>query len=388
MRPSTTQDRRADARSMAPMFTLLGFKVHVQPGFVMFMALIVIVYGDEFGLWLAGAIAVFTIIHELGHAVSARQNGAHAEISLGFLAGYASYAPTRSISRLGHAVISFSGPGIHIASSLALLLALGANPLDRSSFDANAATSAIWWAGPVIGALNLIPILPLDGGHIVLQGLDRLFPGRSDRIMLLFSITVTGIAAAVMFVSPNLRGFGIFIAFLMVTQLQMLGASKEPQSPWISANNALEAGKENRARRLLVAALSHSRPNAVPMALALESGQLRALVELLPDPKPFGDPTNEYLLANILISLGEFEDAAHYAAGSFERNPNTLSASAVARASGALGDQGTAIGWLRAAANVGTSPAGLASVIDGSPELISLREHPEVQAIRRTLSRV
>jgi hypothetical protein len=94
------------------------------------------------------------------------------------------------------------------------------------------------------------------------------------------------------------------------------------------------------------------------------------------------------LLANVLISLGEFEDAAHYAAGSFERNPNTLSASAVARASGALGDKDTAIGWLRAAANVGTSPAGLASVIDGSPELVELREHPEVQAIRRELTRL
>lgn len=370
------------------MFTLLGFKVHVQPGFVMFMALIVIVYGDEFGLWLAAAIAVFTIIHELGHAVSARHNGAHAEISLGFLAGYASYAPTRPISRLGHAVISFSGPGIHIATSVAVLLALGANPLDPSSFDDTAAASAIWWAGPVIGVLNLIPILPLDGGHIVLQGLDRLIPGRSHRVMLLFSIGVTGLAAIIMFVNPDLRGFGIFIAFLMVTQLQMLGAAKEPQSPWISAHNALAAGKENRARRLLIAALSHSRPDNVPRALALEAGQLRALVELLPEPKPFGDPTNEYLLANILISLGEFEEAAHYAAGSFERNPNTLSASAVARASGALGDHATAIGWLRAAADVGTSPVGLASVIDGSPELTGLRAHPEVQEIRRALSTV
>ena len=373
---------------MTPMFTLLGFKVHVQPGFVMFMALIVIIYGDEFGLWLAGALAVFTIIHELGHAVSARHYGAHAEISLGFLAGYASYAPTRPISRLGHAVISFSGPGIHIATSCAVLLVLGSNPFDSSTLDGEAATSAIWWAGPVIGALNLIPILPLDGGHIVLQGLDRLVPGRSNRIMLLFSIAITGTAALVMFVNPDLRGFGIFIAFLMVTQLQMLGSSKEPQSPWISANNALEAGKENKARRLLIAALSHSRPDVVPRALALEAGQLRALVELLPDPKPYGDPTNEYLLANILISLGEYEEAAHYAAGSFERNPNTLSASAVARASGALGDQGTAIGWLRAAADAGTSPAGLASVIDGSPELIGLRQHPDVQAIRRTLSPV
>ncbi len=370
------------------MFTLLGFKVHVQPGFVMFMALIVVVYGDEFGLWLAGAIAVFTVIHELGHAVSARRYGAHAEISLGFLAGYASYAPTRPISRLGHALISFSGPGIHIASSVAVLYALGVNPFDRSSFDDTAATSAIWWAGPLIGGFNLIPILPLDGGHIVMQGLDRLIPGRAHRAMLLFSIGITGVAAALMFVSDEFRSFAIFIMFLMFSQFQMLGTTKTPQSPWVAASRALAAGKANRARRLLIAALSHSRPDAVPSALALEAGQLRALVDILPDPKPYGDPTNEYLLANILISLGEFEDAAHYAAGSFERNPNTLSASAVARASGALGDQGTAIGWLRAAAEVGTSPAGLASVIDGSPELIGLRNHPDVQAIRRALTPV
>ncbi len=368
------------------MFELLGFKVRVQPGFVMLMALIVIVYGDEFGLWLAAAIAVFTLIHELGHAVSARHYGAHAEISLGFLAGYASYAPTRPISRLGHAVISFSGPGIHIASSSAALLLLGGNPFDTSTYESGAALAAIWWAGPVIGIFNLIPILPLDGGHIVLQGLDRLIPGRAQRITLLISIGITGTAAVVMFVVPEFRSFGIFIAFLMVTQLQMLGTSRDPQSPWISANNALESGKKNRARRLLIAALSHTRPDAVPRALSLEAERLRELVELLPRPYPYGDPTNEYLLANVLISLGDFEDAAHYAAASFERNPNTLSASAVARASGALGDQGTAIGWLQAAAEVGTSPAGLASVIDGSPELIGLREHPDVRAIRRTLA--
>jgi Zn-dependent protease len=368
------------------MFNLLGFKVHVQPGFVMFMLLIVVIYGDEFGLWLAGAIAVFTLIHELGHAVSARRHGAHAEISLGFLAGYASYVPTRPISRAGHAFISFSGPGVHIATSVAVLLAIGANPLDRSSFDDSAASFAIWWAGPAIGMLNLIPILPLDGGNIVLQGIDRILPGRARRIMLLFSIAVTGIAAALMFTTDRFRGFAIFIAFLMITQFQMLGSSKEPMSPWNSAHQALAAGKAGKARRLLVAALSHSQPDAPPPRLQMDATELAALVDLLPDPMPFGDPTNEYLLANILISVGRFEDAAHYAAGSFERSPNTLSASAVARASGALGDHGTAIGWLRAAADAGTSPAGLASVIDGSPELIGVRQHPDVQAIRRRLA--
>ncbi len=35
------------------MFNLLGFKVHVQPGFVRFMLLIVVIHGSASGLWLA-----------------------------------------------------------------------------------------------------------------------------------------------------------------------------------------------------------------------------------------------------------------------------------------------------------------------------------------------
>ena len=49
---------------------------------------------------VAGSLAVLTLIHELGHAVAARNAGAKAEISLDFLAGYAAYVPTRPISRL------------------------------------------------------------------------------------------------------------------------------------------------------------------------------------------------------------------------------------------------------------------------------------------------
>ena len=57
--------------------------------------------------------------------------GAEAEISLNFLAGYASYRPTRPISRLEHAGISFAGPAVQIVTSLAVLLVMGVNPLVR-----------------------------------------------------------------------------------------------------------------------------------------------------------------------------------------------------------------------------------------------------------------
>ena len=86
------------------------------------------------------------------------------------------------------------------------------------------------------------------------------------------------------------------------------------------------------------------------------------------------------------MRLGRYEDAAHYAADGYARHPHTLAAATVARAAGALGDQATAIGWLRTAAEAGTSPSGLATIIDSSPELIGIRQHPDVVAIRRDIA--
>ena len=88
---------------------------------------------------------------------------------------------------------------------------------------------------------------------------------------------------------------------------------------------------------------------------------------------------------NLLLSTGRFDEAAHYAAGSYSRNPNTLSALIVARAAGALHDQATTIGWLQSAAQANTSPSALASAIDTAPELGGVREHPEVTAVRAGL---
>ena len=44
---------------------VLGFPVHVRRGFLFFMGLIVVLYGDQYGLWLAGSIAAFTLLHEV-----------------------------------------------------------------------------------------------------------------------------------------------------------------------------------------------------------------------------------------------------------------------------------------------------------------------------------
>ncbi|MFK7918274.1 MAG: metalloprotease [Ilumatobacter sp.] len=369
------------------MFRLLGFDVRVQPGFLVFMALIVFINQNAFGVWLAGAIAVLTLVHELGHAVAARRTGAHAEISLGFLAGYASYRPSRELKRWEQAWISFAGPLVHITAAVVVLAAMGVNPLDLDQVTDSPASAAIFWAGPVIGAMNLIPILPLDGGNIVTHGLDAIVPGRAHRIMLYASIGIT-VSAAVLLFLVGLQGFVLFIGFLLITQLQMLSADKprKPQaSVWDEAAAALESGKDGKARRMLFAALSHPQPTPPAPELRLTINQADALIDLLPDPLPHGDPGNEYILANLLLSTSRFEETAHYAAGSYERIPNTLSAAMVARAAAALGDQATAIAWLKSAALANTSASSLAATIDGAPELASLRHHPDVTAVRAAL---
>ena len=168
----------ATSRPAAPkaQFRLLGFPVHVRSGFIIFMILLAVVpRGDngEFGIWLAGSVAVFTLLHELGHAVVARRAGAEAEISLDFLAGYTSYGSKQPISRPWTIGISLAGPLTHIACGCLVLVAMGVNPFDHATIIETAPRQAVWWAGPIIGLFNLMPILPLDGGHVVETMLDR-----------------------------------------------------------------------------------------------------------------------------------------------------------------------------------------------------------------------
>lgn len=196
--------RRVTSRTIREMFRLFGFDVHVRTGFLLFLGLIVFLYQDVFGLWLAGGLAVFTLLHELGHAVAARSAGAHAEISLDFLAGYTSFRPDpgRPLSRTRRAVISAAGPATQIAVSVGVLLTMGVDPLSIDSVRAGSdAAAAIWWAGPAIGALNLIPVLPLDGGHLAMTGLETFLGDRALRVMVVASITITGAGATLMAVS-------------------------------------------------------------------------------------------------------------------------------------------------------------------------------------------
>ena len=384
-RPSRTIGAGMPPPDRRPL-RVLGFPLHVRAGFLLFIVLLVFINGDEFGVWLAAAVAGFTLLHELGHAVAARRAGAQAEISLDFMAGYASYVAPRPLSQGTQALIALAGPVIHVTAGVAVLALMGVNPLDEASWQRSAATQAVWWAGPAIGLFNLLPLLPLDGGNVVTSLLERLLPGRARRVMLYASVVITAGAAIAMAFAAQLRSFTVFLGLLVVMQLQLVfdDRSRHAVSPFDKALAELRAGDPERATRTLVNGLR--RPGATrAVPRALDDAGARQLLRLLPRPLPYGDPFNEYVLTNLLLRTGEFDEAARYGAECYAREPRPLIAAAVARAAGALGDDGTAAAWLRAAAGAGTSHDGLATLIDQAPELASTRLRPDVVAIRRSL---
>ncbi len=227
---------------------------------------------------------------------------------------------------------------------------------------------ALWWAGPVIGLLNLVPVLPFDGGNIAEAGLDAILPRNAARTVMIYaSLAITGTAAVLLLLSPRWRSLGVFAMVPLIGQLQMLTqlraggprAAREVDSaslfaagesaawrehrvdkfvdgqlpsPWYRAHQQLTQGHPDVARQLLVADFSEpGTPDWWPPDSAPEIA-LDALVHLLGDPLPIGRAYSEFVLASVLLRLGDFEQAANYAAAAYQREPSPMLAVCVSRA--------------------------------------------------------
>jgi Zn-dependent protease len=364
-----------------PQFRLFGFPVTVRVGFLVFLGLIVLVNGPRLGAWMALFIAVFTLVHELGHALAARRAGATASITLDFLYGYAAYTPTRKLSGWAKAGISIAGPAAHIVSSVAVIIAVGFNPFaERALRVADDYQLALLWAGPVIGALNLIPVLPLDGGHIVEAGLRGLSPRHGYRIAVYSSLAISAIGGVMLLTNPRLASLAIFLIFPVVAQLQMLGGLRSNDARHRDATLpsmwqlAASIDDPLAARQSLIAGFDRAQPWTTQQR-DVSGAQLQRLLDLLPDPLPHGHPSADYQLADVLLHLGEYRRAAHYSATAFEFNRHPLLAVQVARAAAALGDSDTAAAWVRTSMR----PALTAEVRDAlitAPELSHLVTQP------------
>jgi stage IV sporulation protein FB len=170
---------------------IFGFPLRVDPFFFVTAWLI---GGRQEPLWmLVWVVVVLTgvLAHELGHAFAGRRLGLQPWIRLMAFGGMTGWMRPRQLTAGQNILISASGPAVGISIGGAVLVAglagvfAGASPAILRVLD------YVLWVNLGWGVLNLLPILPLDGGHI-LASVAGLVAGRNGRIgARVFSIVLT-----------------------------------------------------------------------------------------------------------------------------------------------------------------------------------------------------
>jgi Zn-dependent protease len=239
---------------------VFGFPVHLDLSFVIVMAVLGWYPGVtliDMVLWLL-ITPVAVLVHELGHAVLARTAGARPEIALAGFGGVTTYVPPRPLSRARSLAISLAGPVVGLALGVLLIAVrqVVADGLDPLGWAYSAIRIGIWtciaWS-----LLNLLPILPLDGG----QAMRELLPGAPavrERRAAAVSVVVAGVAAvfAYLYTSLFLALFLVFFAVSNVLALRQAsgrgaGGRPGPAPPQQAVLDLLWQNQAAEARRLL-----------------------------------------------------------------------------------------------------------------------------------------
>jgi len=202
-------------------FRMFGFPVTVAPAFLLVAALVGFTGELDLGLlvvWI-GVIGVSILVHELGHAVAARGVGARPAIVIHGFGGYTTYTPPRPLSRWEQVRISLAGPAAGAALGLVVWAVWTVAYPDARDL-ARAAFVFGLWANLGWGLVNLLPVLPLDGGMVM----EAVLPGdheRRRRLALGTSIPVSAALAGVFF-SLQLPFAALLFAYFAYTSFQEL----------------------------------------------------------------------------------------------------------------------------------------------------------------------
>lgn len=152
-------------------FSIFNIPVRVLPWFWITLALIGGALGADskeafFNILLfliAGFISI--LVHELGHALTAKHFGKKVEIVLQAFGGYAAYSGGAPLSRPRTFMITAAGPAVQIVLGLAVLVF--AKQFEFLSPQATYFLTILYAISFIWAILNLLPVLPMDGGRLM-----------------------------------------------------------------------------------------------------------------------------------------------------------------------------------------------------------------------------
>jgi Zn-dependent protease len=194
--------------------TIAGFPVELNLSFLLLLGVVLFAFGGLMGVGLILILFASVLLHELGHALVARQLGVRVSgIELSFFGGAAKMT---DMPRTGkhEALIAAAGPAVS--------LALGGLGFGLGAALGSPLLSWLGFANFILAAFNLIPALPMDGGRIFRALLSR----KMDYVRATdIAVTVSRVAA-IGFVVWALSG-GPVMLIALAPYLWILGTQEK-----------------------------------------------------------------------------------------------------------------------------------------------------------------
>ena len=341
-------------------FRLGSFPVSVYPSFLIAAALLGYVWMEGWQsllIWIA-VVFVSVLVHELGHAVVALAFGGRPEIRLEGFGGVTFPRLPQPPSAWKQIVLSVAGPVAGLGLGVAAWALGRALPPDPQSPAATVLgmfrDTSVYWA-----ILNLLPVLPLDGGHVMQAVIEGVRRKPSAAAASWASAAVAGCIAIVawrLYGQPYVAiWFGLF-AFQNVTRARLV-AQESGSAPAPVAAQVRDAEREDVDRELArarQALLSSDVDTALASAALLEDGE-----------GPYRQAAGLRIRAGVELARGDNQAAGLHAGRSYTLWQSPDAAVVAARANLRAGEHARALNWLKRALEAG-APAG---AVRDDPEL-------------------
>ena len=202
-------------------FRFLGFPVVVEPWFWIVMLVMGARRPPEFLLsWMLAAF-VSVLAHELGHAYMGRAYGLDSSIRLHGLGGLTFYERGRRPLALWHrALLSLAGPMAGFAFALLVYAVEQTVPFEGRFL--RVLIADLLYVNIAWSLINLLPILPLDGGNVLRQAVYGWTGSDDDTLPLRVSVAVGAAASVTALLYDSLLTAALFgfMAYENYTALQ------------------------------------------------------------------------------------------------------------------------------------------------------------------------
>ncbi len=175
--------------------------------------------------WMA-IVFVSILLHELGHAVAARWFGSRVSITLHAFGGLTKH---QVLGRGASAIVSLAGPLTGFA--LGTIVWLVARRFTLNSQQAWVIQQVLWvnigW-----GIINMVPVVPLDGGHVLAAALG---PRR-----LFATWTISALAALAVSVFALRHGLIFLVLFFGFAAMHAIGQARIARAGSVDLRDKLD----------------------------------------------------------------------------------------------------------------------------------------------------